>query len=313
MKKISLALGGGGMKGFTHIGVIRQLELEGYQIAALAGTSVGGIVGAMYAAGFSTQEMEDFSKNLKFPNLFNRSSEDSPSLIGLQGLFNLLKEKLGNKTFKELKIPFVAISVDINTGYEIILDSGSVLSAIQATSAIPGVFPAVQIHNLQLVDGGIMDPVPVSGARWLCPDYPIIAVCLSVPPQDWQDSAKIQVPPYIPIPEFIVHHFTQLRLGQAMKVFVDSTDIMTKTIAELRLKMEKPDVLLRPGVYKYSLVDQVDVQEAIQYGMQAVQKALPQITAAFSVTDRINRWLKPSFLSGKLLSEIGAASPRSKN
>jgi len=313
MRKIALALGGGGMKGFAHIGVIRQLELEGYQIAALAGTSVGGIVGAMYAAGFSTQDMETFSKKLKFPNLFNRSSKDSPSLIGLQGLFNLLNEKLGNKNFTDLKIPFAAISMDVNTGNEIIVDSGSVLTAIQATSAIPGVFPAIRLHNMDLVDGGIMDPVPVSGARWLSPDFPIIAVCLSVPPQEWQETAKIQVPSYIPIPEFIVHQFTQLRLGQAMKVFVDSTDIMTKMIAELRLKIEKPDVLLRPGVYKYSLVDQVDVEEAIQYGMQAVQEARPQISAAFSITDRINRWLKPSFLQGKLLSEIASASTRPKN
>ena len=87
MKKITLALGGGGMKGFAHIGVIRQLEKEGYQIAALSGTSVGGFVGSLYASGFSTQELEAFSKSIKFPNIFTLAPHDSPSLIGLQGPF----------------------------------------------------------------------------------------------------------------------------------------------------------------------------------------------------------------------------------
>lgn len=308
MKKITLALGGGGIKGFAHIGVIRQLEKKGYQIAALAGTSVGGIVGALYASGFSTEELERFSKSLKFPNIFNRAPDDPPSLIGLQGLFNLIKEKLGDKSFNDLKIPFFATSVDINTGKEVILDSGKLLPAIQATSAIPGVFPSINIGNLSLVDGGVLDPVPVSAARWLCPDYPIIAVCLSMPTDQWQDSEKIQVPSYVPIPDFIVHQFTQLRLGHAMRTFIDSTDIMSNMIAELRLGIEKPDVLIRPNVSKYSIIDRVDVDEAIAYGEESVIEAEQQIEAAFSISNRMNRWLRPSYIKGQLLSQINSGS-----
>lgn len=303
MKKISLALGGGGIKGFAHIGVIRQLQKEGYEIAAVAGTSVGGIVGAMFCAGYSTAEMEEFSKKLKIPNLINRASSDSPSLVGLQGLFKLIREKIGDTTFEELKIPFIATAVDVNSGQEILLDSGRLLPAIQATSAIPGLFPALRMDGMDLVDGGVLDPVPVSVARWLAPDYPSVAVCLSVPSSEWQDSARIAVPPYVPIPEFLVHQFTQLRLSQAMKVFIDSIDITSNMIAELRLRMEKPDVLLQPKVYKYSIADLVDVDEAIAYGEQVVKEAKGQIEAAFSVTRRVNRWMRPSYLNGVLLSK----------
>jgi NTE family protein len=304
MKKISLALGGGGIKGFSHIGVIRQLEKEGFEIAGIAGTSVGGLVGALYAAGYSTEELEKFSKELKFPNIFMRSHKDAPSLIGLQGLFKLITDLIGEKTFDDLKIPFVAISVDINSGREIIYDTGRLMPAMQATSAIPGLFPSVQYKNMKLVDGGILNPIPVSSARWLCPDDPLIAVSLSIPTSEWKDSSKLGVPSYIPVPDFIVHQFNQLRLGQAMQIFLDSTDIMTNMIAELRLDIERPDVLIRPEVYKYSIIDKVDVDEAIALGEQAVIEARDQIKSAFSVTHRVQRWLRPSFLKGRLLSQI---------
>lgn len=304
MKQISLALGGGGIKGFAHIGVLRQLEKEGYEITGIAGTSVGGIVGAMYAAGHSTEELEEFSKNLKFPNIFNRPHKDAPSLVGLKGLFNLISDLVGDKTFEDTKIPFAAIAVDINSGREIIIDTGKLIQAMQATSAIPGLFPSVQMKNMKLVDGGILNPIPVSSARWLCPDNPVLAVSLSIPTSEWQDSSKISMPSYVPVPDFIVHQFNQLRLSQAMQIFMDSTDIMSNTIAELRLNIEKPDVLIRPEVYKYSIIDKVDVDEAIEYGQKAVIEAKQQLEAAYSITKRMNRWLRPSFIQGHLLSQI---------
>ena len=303
MKKITLALGGGGTKGFTHIGVIRQLEKEGYEIAAVAGTSVGAIVGAMYCSGFSTIEMEGFSKSLDFSKLINRSTSSSPSLVGIQGLFKLLREKIGDENFEDLKIPFIATAVDINSGQEILLDSGRLLPAMQASSAIPGLFPSVKFGQLDLVDGGVLDPVPVSAARWLAPDYPIVAVSLSTPIDEWQDAARIGVPSYVPIPEFIVHQFSQFRLSQAMKIFIDSNDITSNMIAELRLRIEKPDVLLQPKVYQYSIADQIDVDEALAYGVQAVEEAKQQIENAFSISRRVNRWMRPSYLNGVLLSE----------
>ena len=103
MKNITLALGGGGTKGFAHIGVIRQLEKFGYQIKAIAGTSAGGIVGALYANGFSINEIIAFSKNMKYDDIFNRSHNDAPSLLGLGGLYNQIEDLLGDKKIEDLK------------------------------------------------------------------------------------------------------------------------------------------------------------------------------------------------------------------
>jgi NTE family protein len=236
--------------------------------------------------------------------MINRAPNDAPSLVGMQGFFNFLGKKLGDMSFKDLKIPFVSTAVDINTGREIIMNTGKILPAIQATSAIPGLFPAVRLGAMDLVDGGVLDPVPVSAARWLFPDYPIIAVSLSVPNNEWGEVEKIQVPSYVGVPDFLMQHFAQLRLSQAMKVFIDSNDVMSNMIAELRLRIEKPDVLLNPKVYKYSLMDLIDIEEGIAYGEEAVKESLNEINASFSALKRVNRWMRPSYMKGKLLSEI---------
>ena len=142
--------------------------------AAIAGTSVGGIVGSLCTQPvFLTQEMEGFYKSLDFQKLINRAPNDAPSLVGSTGIFQFPRyEKLGDMSFKDLNIPFVSTAVDINTGREIIMNTGKILPAIQATSAIPGLFPAVRIGAMDLVDGGVLDPVPVSAARWLFPRLP---------------------------------------------------------------------------------------------------------------------------------------------
>ncbi|MBM3136923.1 MAG: patatin, partial [Chloroflexi bacterium] len=105
-KRISLALGGGGTKGFAHIGVIRQLEKEGFEIRAIAGTSAGGIVGALYSYGLPINEIINLSKQLNFSEIFQRSSNDAPSLLGLGGLYKQLDRVLGDIEFNDLKIKF---------------------------------------------------------------------------------------------------------------------------------------------------------------------------------------------------------------
>jgi len=304
MKKLTLALGGGGMKGFAHIGVISQLEKEGYKIEAIAGTSAGGIVGALYALGFTPGDMETFSKNLKYSELFSRNSGDPPSLLGLGGLYKQLDKVVGNSNFKDLAIPFAASAVDIKSGRELILNSGKLVDAIKATTAIPGIFPSVKIGACYLVDGGILDPIPVAVARWLNPDYPVIAVSLTPPMSEWPNIPKLDIPPYVPIPQFIVEQLNQLRLGKAMHVFIDSMEITTNTIAELRLKIEKPEAIIRPKVHHYTMFDKVNVDELIELGKSAVIQAKQEIEKAFSLQTKVVRWLKINHPPGVLLSDL---------
>lgn len=304
MKNISLALGSGGTKGFAHIGIIRQLEILGYQIKAIAGTSAGGIIGALYASGISIDQITEFSRNLNYSDLFNRSHHDAPSILGLGGLYTAIENILGTKVIEDLEIKFASLSVDTNSSKEVIFDSGSVVDAIKATTAVPGIFPSFRINKLNLVDGGVLDPVPVLAARWLNSDLPVLAVSLSPQMEVWSDIPRLDIPPYMPIPQFLVDQLKQFRIGQAMQVFIDSLEIMTNKVADLRLKIEKPDVIIRPDVHKFTMFDKVDVDEMIFLGEQAVLNSANEIDAVFSPSKRINRWFKVAHPPGILISDI---------
>lgn len=304
LKNITLALGGSGTKGFAHIGVIRQLEKLGCQINAIAGTSAGGIVGALYSYGFSIDEIISFSRNLEYSDLFNRTHQDAPSLLGLGGLYRHIEKLLGDAKIGDLKLKFATVSVDTNSGKEVIFDSGSVVDAVKATTAVPGIFPAYRKNGLNLVDGGVLDPVPVLTARWLNPGLPVFAVGLTPQMEKWPSVPRLDIPPYVPIPQFMVEQLNQLRLGQAMHVFIDSMEIMVNTVADLRLKLEKPEVIIRPEVHKYTMFDKVDIDEMIYLGEQSVLDSAKKIESAFTISNRLYRWFKVANPPGILVSQL---------
>ncbi len=302
--KISLALGGGGFKGFAHIGVIRQLLRDGFEISAMAGTSAGGLVGALFAYGYSPDEIESFIDELDQRNIFNHRSSDNPSILGLGGIYDLLEDKFGTHHFHELKIPFACTAVDLKSGREVILDSGKLIDAVLATIAVPGIFPSKLLGDLHLVDGGVLDPVPVSIARWLAPNHPVIAICLSPQPELWDNLPSFKVPPYTSVPGALMDRLFDLRIGRAMRVFIDSIDIMSNMVAELRLKLEKPDFLLRPRLEQYAIFDDVKAEKLINIGTQVVKENRKEIRKIFSTHQRISRWLRPVKIPGILLSEV---------
>lgn len=303
-KKISLALGGGGTKGFAHIGVIRQLEKEGFEIDAIAGTSAGGIVGALYAFGISVNEIIKLSSRLKFTDIFQRSSDDAPSLLGLGGLYKELENTFGDSTFEDLKIKFAAVSVDTVSGTPIIMNEGKIVDAVKATTAVPGIFPAMKFGDLNLVDGGVLDPVPVSTARWLNPDLPVVAVNLIPPLDRWPETPRMDIPPFVPIPQFIVDQLNQFRLGQAMHVFINSMEIMMNMVTELRIKVDKPDILIRPDVFNYTMFSKVEVDTMVKIGEDAVKRHADELTKMFGIANRASRWLRVAKKPGKTISEF---------
>lgn len=289
MAEIALALGGGGLKGVAHLGVIFRLMEAGYKIKAIAGTSAGGVVGAVIASGASSKEILNVLSTLSTHNFFSRRDHDGPSLLGLTGLVKLLSPFLQDKTFADLNIPFAVTAVDYLSKQEFILNHGSVIEAVIATSSIPGVFPPVRIGKLELVDGGIMDPVPVSVVRWLAPKLPIVAVCLSPEPEKWQEMPEISVPIETHIPRPILNRIINMRIGQAIRIFVDSMDITSRMITELRLQIEKPDVIIRPDVIHYGYLDSANPQELIQIGADAMDKAMPGLEHSLTFRHRMGR------------------------
>ncbi|MDO9545801.1 MAG: patatin-like phospholipase family protein [Pelolinea sp.] len=301
MKKITLALGGGGTKGFAHIGVIQQLETFGFEPSAIAGTSAGGLVGALYASGYSSTEIGSFANSLNYSKLFTRAANDLPSLLGLGGLYELLKKYLGDMTFADTKIPFAVTAVDRNSGIEYIINTGKLTDAVKATTAVPGIFPPFILGKKTLVDGGVLNPVPVSIARWLKYDVPVLAVSLTAPPEKWSSLPKYEVPSFVPVPHFVIEQLSQLRLSKAVESFVDSLELMVNQIAWLRLKEEKPDVLINPSIYKYSMIDDINVNEAIELGKNSVIEKFDDISKAYSISNKLGRWIRASKPPAKLL------------
>jgi NTE family protein len=286
---ISLALGGGGAKGNAHIGVLRRLEKEGFKIRAVAGTSFGGVVAVMYAAGYTPDEIEDNFAKVDQARLYGRLPEEKPSLLGLAGVRKWLDEVLPKRTFADLKIPCAVTAVDLNCGCEVILDDGLVKDALLATVAVPGIFPAYPWHEWELVDGGVLNPIPVALARSLAPSLPVVAVTLQAPMGEPARSIGMPVPSGVPQP--IIDRLSHFRYAQAFDVFLRSVDIGNRAVAEYRLEVDKPDVIIRPEVSDIELLEQVDVREVAKRGEQAVEAVLPELKQMASWTNRLRRSL----------------------
>jgi NTE family protein len=285
--EITLALGGGGSRGYAHVGILRCLEREGFRIRALAGTSAGGIVAALYAAGYSPEEMESRFLQLDPAHLYTRGAQDGPGLLGLAGARHVLMDFLGERTFDDLKIPCALTAVDVQTGREVILNDGLVVDAVLATIAVPGVFPPKDIDGHQLVDGGVLDPVPVSVARALAPELPVVAVVLTPQTEPAIDLEQLPLP--VPLPGPVLRRLTQTRIAQAFKIFAASVDIGARMLTELRLELETPEVVIHPDVSHIGLLDRVDVADVIRRGEIAAQAALPGLRRASSWTGRVGR------------------------
>jgi NTE family protein len=286
---ISVALGGGGARGYAHIGVLRQLETEGFHIRAVSGASAGGIVAVAYAAGLSPDEMETIFVKLDQSKLFARSSNEGPGLLGLSGAARFFEELFGDRTFSDLRIPCAVVAVDLKECQEVVLNKGRVVDAILATIAVPGVFPPRQYGDSQLVDGAVLDPVPVSVARSMAPGLPVVAVILDFDPDATRDLISLPLP--VLVPAQLMERITRTRVAQAFNIFLQSVDVSSRALAEMRLQVDNPDVVIRPDVNGIGLLDKVDIHEIVHKGEEAAGIALPELQRAMAWPNRLRRRL----------------------
>jgi len=292
MKEISVALGGGGIRGIAHIGVLRALENEGFKIKAVTGTSAGGLVGAIYSCGFSPDNIEEILAVVDQSHFFSLAINNSPGLLSLEGLAGMLSPFIGDRTFDSLDIPFACTAVDLDSAQEIVIDCGRVLDAALATAAFPGVFPPVKLGHFNLVDGGVLDPVPVALARWLAPELPVFAVCLSPEPEEWGKLPPFAMLSTVPLPHRVIEQVSRLKLTQTFQVFTRSMDVVSRSLTELRLQIDKPEVIIRPDVVSFGLLDSVNPKILIDLGEQAVQQALPNLKRRLMWNNRIFKKFK---------------------
>lgn len=283
---ITLALGGGGAKGNAHIGVLRKLEQEGFRIRALAGTSFGGVVAAMYAFGKTPDQIEELFAGVDQARLYGHATGEGPSLLGLAGAAKFFDEVFGATTFDDLALPCALTGVDLKSAREVILTEGSVRDSLLATIALPGIFPPRRIQDWELVDGGTLDPVPVSVARLLAPALPVVAVALSTPVGEPTLTIEVNLP-YLPTA--IARRITRMRPAQAFEIFLQAVEIGNRMMSELRLEKDDPEIIVRPAVNHIQLLDKVNVREVARLGEQAVDAVLPDLRRVTAWPARLAR------------------------
>ena len=175
--KIGLALGSGGAKGFAHLGALKAFEEEGIKFDIVAGTSIGAIVGAMYACGFNHREMIGIfhEYNILDPKKMLAFAMRKKTVT------DIFNEVLGGKTFEEAELPFAAVAANINSGETVVMRHGEIASAVAASGAVPPIFKPVERLGVKLVDGACVNAVPADVVKEMGADF-VVSICLSSEP-----------------------------------------------------------------------------------------------------------------------------------
>jgi NTE family protein len=267
-RQIALALGGGGGKGAAHIGVIEFLNRIELPIDMIVGTSAGGAVALLYAAGFSYDEIEQIFRNVSLRRIA-AADPTRTGLIGQRKREQYLAEQLGERSFADLDLPCAVVAVDLITGEIVLIDEGPLLPAILATTAIPGLLPPIPYGEHLLIDGGVRNNLPVDIAARRCPGGKVIAVDLSTVDREFEISTELPDNP-----------LARLTLApRQFSIAQRSLDLLIATTTELRLHMHPPELLLRPIVDGIEIFDLTMPELGRQAGFAAAEEQRPTLEA----------------------------------
>ncbi len=253
--KIALVLGAGAAKGFAHIGVLKVLEANKIPIHLIVGTSVGSLVGSLYAYGYNAFQLQSMAFALEKGVLIDLIIPDNGFIQGLK-LAEYVNKAVKNTPLEKLNIPFYAVATDIQNGLEVIFGQGNCGSAVRASCSVPGVFRPVRIGDRLYADGGIVSPVAVEAAQKYGGDR-IIAVDIS-------------------------SDLGQTKPEGTIETILQSVNIMYSKLAGLQCS--KADVVIRPRVGHIGSTDFSKKHEAILEGEKAATEALPKI---MEIVDRL--------------------------
>lgn len=238
-RKIGLVLGGGGAKGSAHIGVLNALEALRLPIDLLTGTSIGGLVGAFYAVGLSPLAIEQQFRRATGRAILERDPGNT-GLLGTRKIEMLLREVLGSATFADTRFPLALVTVDIVSGEEVVLQDGPLVDAVIATTAVPGIFPPVIRDEQVLVDGGVLNNVPIDVAGRLGAQR-TIAVDLGRIDTAFHPNGSQSIERTLWSPRRLMPRNQVVIAERALA-------IMMARATDHRMQQHPADVLIRPGV-----------------------------------------------------------------
>jgi NTE family protein len=252
--KIGLVLGAGSSKGFAHIGVLKILESNKIPIHMIVGTSVGSIVGSLYAYGYDAFQLQKLSFSIEKGDIIDLTIPDNGFIKG-EKLEEFINKTLKYTPIEKLKVPFYAVATDILNGQEIVFGRGNTGTAVRASCSIPGIFRPVKIADRMYVDGGVVSPVAVDAAKRFGADI-VIAVDIST-------GVEYTFP------------------GNTMETILQSLNIMYSKLASVQLS--QADVVIKPKVGHIGSADFSKRHEAILEGERAAIEALPQIMRIIAI------------------------------
>jgi NTE family protein len=260
-KKIGLALGGGGAKGFAHIGVIKALERSGVPIDFIAGTSIGALVGGLYAASKDIGYVEKIALDSSMDKFVSLMLEFTRSggLVGGEKVLNFLKESLDEISFEELKIPFAAVATELNSGeIHYFEKKGDVAEAIRASISYPPIFALYKIKNKLYVDGGLSCQVPADKVRLMGADV-VIAVDLE---NDYVFRKDI--------------FSREGAIGNTYHLFHSSMKVLVRKLAEYNVK--NANIVINPKVGKFRTWSDFDkAKRLIKIGEKSTKKIISNV------------------------------------
>jgi len=302
-QSVGLALGGGSARGWSHIGVIRALAEAGIKIDYVAGTSIGAVIGSVFAAG-TIKDLEEVAVRLDWKQIAHLFDVVLPKsgLIDGRKVAGFIQDNLRKTNIEELSIPFCAVSTDLNTGEEVVIREGDIIEAVRASISIPGIFTPVRDNGRILVDGGLVNPVPVSVVREMG-SYFVIAVDLShgvvgrseslqttthgldiqhSEKEDQQISGKKNrileaLNTKLAAIDFSALSWTKQSPGveplpSIFDVLTSSINIMEAQISATRLKADPPALLIQPSLSHIKFLEFNRASEAIAEGYDETKR-----------------------------------------
>lgn len=292
---IGLALGSGAARGWAHIGVLSELRERGIEPAVVCGTSIGAFVGAAYVAGH-LEQLDKWVRSLTRRDIIRYMDVQmfAGGLITGISQKKMIREKMGDVKIESLKIPFASVATNLKTGREVWFQQGSILDAVHASVALPGLFSPVHVNDQWMVDGGLVNPVPVSVCRALGAEI-VIAVNLNsdivgkhIKQFDFDEEEKKSSNGNLSIMDFVDQLKSNLFKDEetfvsrlwtkqqekpgVLDVLVGSINIMQDRITRSRLAGDPPDLMLTPRLSGLGLMEFDQASQAIDEGKACVQR-----------------------------------------
>lgn len=257
-QRVGLVLSGGAVRGAAHVGVLQILEEEGIRPDLVVGTSAGSVVGGLYCAGWSAAELQEIGKQMRW-NRLGRLVRPGLGFFDFSPLEQFIHKLTGGLSFEELKIPFAAVAADILTGELVVFQHGPLARAIRASCSLPGLFTPLEDGDRLLIDGGVVNNLPVGVARDIGADY-LIAVDVVLPRMGGMKRPRN------------IFEMWSLSLYTMMRA----------RYTDVRLA----DVLIQPDIARSSFVDLRQIDWLVQKGREAAQAHVERIKADLGITVR---------------------------